>query len=87
MKLTKDVKIIIGVVAVVVIVILALKLAHNQENETSVTPPIPEEDIICNLNAQTYEDCMKCKTGVWCPQQKQCRQFKKDQNQNIVTCS
>jgi len=85
MKLTREVKIVIGVVLTVIVVLVLLKLAHNQENQTSVRVP-SEEDINCNRMATTYEQCMSCKSGVWCPNQKECRQYREDASGKSITC-
>ena len=85
MKLTREVKIVIGVVLTFIVVLVLLELAHNQENQTSVSVP-SEEDINCNRNATTYEQCISCKSGVWCSQQMKCKQYREDASGNSITC-
>ena len=83
MKLTQDVKIVIGVVVAVVAVIVLLKLAHNQENQTSIAPDSDE----CASNAKTFEGCGQCSKAVWCPRQQECRKISFDADGNLNTCS
>ena len=83
MKLTQDVKVVIGVVVAVVVVIVLLKLGHNQENQTTIAPGSDD----CVSNAKTFEACGQCKGAVWCSRQQECRKISVDADGNLNTCS